>query len=202
MMIGYVRGKVTGVFEDSCFLETGGIGYHIYISGRDRAELHMGDEVKLITYLAVREDALTLYGFLEEEAHALFLLLLTVSKIGPKVAMGILSAVKPSQFSLAVQNKDMTVLTKLPGIGKKTAERLILELKDKLGTLGDIENVPSAAAPARGGSAAEEAVAALCSLGYSAEEVHAVVYQLAESISEPSALIGASLRELGRKQAE
>lgn len=201
-MIGYIRGKVTGVFEDSCFLETGGIGYHIYVSKRDLAGLHTGDEVKLITYLAVREDALTLYGFLEEEAHALFLLLLAVSKIGPKVAMGILSSVKPVQFGLAVQNKDMAVLTKLPGIGKKTAERLILELKDKLGMIGAAEDMPSPVVPAQGGSAAEEAIAALCSLGYSTDEVHAVVYRLAETMTDPSALIGASLREMGRKQAE
>ncbi len=201
-MIGYIRGKVTGVFEDSCFLETGGIGYRIYISGRDRENLHVGDEVKLITYLAVREDALTLYGFLDDESHDLFLLLLAVSKIGPKVAMGILSSVKPAQFSMAVQNKDMSVLTKLPGIGKKTAERLILELKDKLGAFEEVGlPAPAAVLPANG-SAAEEAVAALCSLGYSVEEVHDIVYALAASISDTGALINASLREIGKRQAE
>lgn len=201
-MIGYIRGKVTGVFEDFCFLETGGIGYRIYISGRDREVLHVGDEVKLITYLAVREDALTLYGFLEEEAHELFLLLLAVSKIGPKVAMGILSAVKPGQFQIAVQNKDMSVLTKLPGIGKKTAERLILELKDKLGALdeGDMPT-PAEALPSKG-TAPEEAIAALCSLGYRAEEVHDIVYALSASIADTGALINASLREIGKRQAE
>lgn len=201
-MIGYIRGKVTAVFEDFCFLETGGIGYRIYISGRDREALHLGDEAKLITYLAVREDALTLYGFLDEESHELFLLLLAVSKIGPKVAMGILSSMKPAQFQIAVQNKDVSVLTKLPGIGKKTAERLILELKDKLGAFDDGALPNSIEAMPTKGTVAEEAIAALCSLGYRAEEVHDIVYALSSSIVDTAVLINASLREIGKRQAE
>ena len=197
-MIGYVQGNVTGIFDDFCFVETGGIGYRIFISGKDRESLHVGDEVRLVTYLCVREDALSLYGFTSEEAHALFMLLISVSKIGPKVAMGILSAVRPSVFSHAVMTKDVTALTKLPGIGKKTAEHLILELKDKLGSLVPEEETGGAEAfPAEDGMAAE-AMAALRSLGYETAEVAGVIGELAPTATDAASLIGAVLREIGR----
>lgn len=197
-MIGYIRGKITGLYEDFCLIETGGIGYRVMISALDRQELHTGDETRLITYLAVREDALTLYGFLENEAYELFLLLLSISKIGPKLAMGILSAVRPAQFCEAVRNKNADVLTRLPGIGKKTAERLILELKDKVGSVGGEEILPGAGSAAAENGTAGEAVRALCSLGYTEEEVRPVVFALAASIDDTGALIRASLHELGR----
>lgn len=201
-MIGYIRGKIAGVFEDFCFIEAGGIGYRVYISDRDRQELHMGEEAKLLTHLAVREDAFTLYGFLSQEAYELFLLLISVSKIGPKVAMGILSSARPEQFSMAVRNKDIAALTKLPGIGKKTAERLVLELKDKVGAFGG-EEMSSTGTVSLGEEEgiAAEAIAALHSLGYEPEEVCGVVLRLAETAATPQALIGAALRELGKQRA-
>lgn len=201
-MIGYIRGKIAGVFEDFCFIEAGGIGYRVYISDRDRQNLHMGEEAKLLTHLAVREDAFTLYGFLSQEAYELFLLLISVSKIGPKVAMGILSSARPEQFSMAVRNKDIAALTKLPGIGKKTAERLVLELKDKVGAFGG-EEMSSTGTVSLGEEEgiAAEAIAALHSLGYEPEEVRGVVLRLAETAATPQALIGAVLRELGKQRA-
>lgn len=201
-MIGYIRGKIAGVFEDFCFIEAGGIGYRVYISDRDRQELHMGEEAKLLTHLAVREDAFTLYGFLSQEAYELFLLLISVSKIGPKVAMGILSSARPEQFSMAVRNKDIAALTKLPGIGKKTAERLVLELKDKVGSFGgeEMSGTGTVSLGDEEGIAAE-AIAALHSLGYEPEEVRGVVLRLAETAATPQALIGAALRELGKQRA-
>ena len=133
-MIGYIRGKVTALFKDACFLEAGGIGYRIFISDKTRQRLSNGQEAKLLTYMAVREDAILLYGFLGQEEYDLFLVLLSVSKIGPKVAMGILSSMDPAQFVGAVKAQNVSRLTKLPGIGKKTAERLLVELKDKINT--------------------------------------------------------------------
>ena len=198
-MIGYVKGKVTGIFDDFCFLETAGIGYRIFISGRDRMDLHAGDEVRLWTYLAVREDALTLYGFTTEEAYELFVQLISVSKIGPKVAMGILTAATPDAFSRAIMMKDVAALTKLPGIGKKTAEHLILELKDKLGSLGteDVDSGNNILVSDDGGIIGE-AVSALRSLGYEAGEVTGIVTKLAPDYADPASLIGAALREIGR----
>ena len=128
-MIGYIKGRVTALFKDFCFLETGGIGYRIFISDKTRQQLMTGEEAKLFTYMAVREDAILLYGFLGQEEQELFLLLISISKIGPKVAMGILSAMTPAAFVGAVKAQNVTQLTKLPGIGKKTAERLLVELK-------------------------------------------------------------------------
>ena len=200
-MIGYIRGVITGVYGEFCFIETGGIGYKVYISASDRESLHTGKEARLITYLAVREDALTLYGFLSQEAYDLFLMLLSISKIGPKLAMGILSSVRPSDFAGAVRNKNVTVLTRIPGIGKKTAERLVLELKDKMGSFGGEEDGP-APSEALSESAADEAAAALCSLGYTEEEVRPVVAALASSIGETGRLIRAALRELGKARVE
>ena len=138
-MIGYIKGRVTALFKDFCFLETGGIGYRIFISDKTRQQLMTGEEAKLFTYMAVREDAILLYGFLGQEEQELFLLLISISKIGPKVAMGILSAMTPTAFVGAVKAQNVTQLTKLPGIGKKTAERLLVELKDKVGVFASVE---------------------------------------------------------------
>lgn len=199
-MIGYIRGKITGLYEGFCFIETGGIGYQVYISDRDRNALHKGVDTRLMTYLAVREDALTLYGFLSGEAQELFLMLLSISKIGPKLAMGILSAARPEDFASAVRGKNVDFLIRIPGIGKKTAERLVLELKDKMGSfVGEEKDGPAMDLLDEG--AAKEAIEALCSLGYTAEEVRPVVRSLAAGISDAGTLIRASLRELGKAGA-
>ena len=175
-MIGYIKGIVSGFPKDACFLETGGIGYRIFISERTRSLLHIGEEARLLTYMAVREDAILLYGFPEQDEYDLFLILLSVSKIGPKVAIGILSSMTPDAFVRAIVSRNVTALTKLPGIGKKTAEKLIVELKDKI----NIEDMLNRAAhgeeagfqeqnPAEEGIQAE-AVQALVALGYGSTE--------------------------------
>lgn len=202
-MIGYIRGKVTALFKDSCFLEAGGIGYRIFISDKTRQKLTNGEESKLLTYMAVREDAILLYGFLGEEEYSLFLLLISISKIGPKVAMGILSSMTPSAFVGAVKTQNVSRLTKLPGIGKKTAERLLVELKDKVGafsveTISDdgSEPAPSTEAdPVTG-----EAVKALMSLGYEMDEITPVLQKLSGSYDNVSKLVSAALREFARNR--
>lgn len=196
-MIGYIRGVITAILPDGCFVEAGGIGYRVFLSDRDRGALSLHEEARVITYMAVREDSLTLYGFLAQESYDLFVMLIGVSNIGPKVALGILSSVSPEQFYLAVKNKDLAKLTKLPGIGKKTAERLVLELKDKVGDVGEMSG-EEAGIEAAGEGIEAEAIGALCSLGYKPEEVHAVVHRLAASYGNPAELIGAALRELGK----
>lgn len=202
-MIGYIRGKVTALFKDACFLEAGGIGYRIFISDKTRQKLTNGEEAKLLTYMAVREDAILLYGFLGEEEYSLFLLLISISKIGPKVAMGILSSMTPSAFVGAVKTQNVSRLTKLPGIGKKTAERLLVELKDKVGafsveTISDdgSEPAPSTEAdPVTG-----EAVKALMSLGYEMDEITPVLQKLSGSYDNVSKLVSAALREFARNR--
>mgnify|MGYP002764747878 FL=1 len=200
-MIGYIRGKVTALFKDACFLEAGGIGYRIFISDKTRQRLSNGQEAKLLTYMAVREDAILLYGFLGQEEYDLFLVLLSVSKIGPKVAMGILSSMDPAQFVGAVKAQNVSRLTKLPGIGKKTAERLLVELKDKVGAFAseDMEGAVEAEAPKDDGITGE-AVKALMSLGYEMEEIAPIMKRLAGSYTNVSALVSAALREFARNR--
>ena len=197
-MIGYIRGKVTALFKDSCFLEAGGIGYRIFISDKTRQQLAKGEEAKLLTYMAV-----LLYGFLGKEEYDLFLLLISISKVGPKVAMGILSAMTPSAFVGAVKTQSVTKLTKLPGIGKKTAERLLVELKDKVGafsveTVSDEGSGPSPSA--EGDPVTGEAVKALMSLGYEMDEITPVLGRLSGSYDNVSKLVSAALREFAKKR--
>ena len=123
-MIGYIKGKATVVSKEFCFIEAGGIGYRVFISEMSRQKIHLGTPVRLLTYMAVREDAILLYGFLTQEEYDLFLILISVSKIGPKVAMGILSVMEPADFVLSIRNRNLSVLTKLPGVGNRTAERM------------------------------------------------------------------------------
>ncbi|MDY6294778.1 MAG: Holliday junction branch migration protein RuvA, partial [Schwartzia succinivorans] len=138
-MIGFLRGRVAHLLADCCLLDVGGVGYRVYIASATRSRLHMGEEATLFTHLSVREDALTLYGFYSQEEYDIFQQLISVSGIGPKVALGILSAISVDKLCAAIHGQQLTVLTKLPGIGKKSAQRLILELKDKIAAgSGDI----------------------------------------------------------------
>ncbi|MDY6084136.1 MAG: Holliday junction branch migration protein RuvA [Dialister sp.] len=198
-MIGYIRGEITERFKDYCFIETGGIGYRVFLSGKDRDALQTGETAKFLTYMAVREDAILLYGFLSREAYDLFLLLISVSKIGPKVAMGILSAMDPAAFARAIRNRDLTALTRLPGVGKKTGERLLVEMKDKIGTL-DIGGEPSADnhGISEEDTLDSDAMKALLSLGYDRQEIRPLLARLAPQYKETAALISAVLREFGK----
>lgn len=200
-MIGYVKGVVTHLFNDSCFVDVNGVGYRVYIPTSTRAQLLEGDRVTLFTYTNVREDAIQLYGFFTPEEYDLFILLISVSGIGPKVGLGILSGMTPEAFKLAVVNGQVQTLTKLPGIGKKSAERLVLELKDKLVKMTSIK-VDTAAAIQPISSAqtglAGEAIDALVALGYSQNEVSAIVDGLNDGQLDAAALIKAALKELGK----
>lgn len=167
-MIGSLKGSVESLGIDNCIIETaGGVGYRVFMPAAQLAQLTQGASVRLHIHTAVREDAIVLYGFLSQEYYDLFELLLTISGVGPKMALGILSAVKPDAFYLAVQSRDIKVLTKLPGIGKKTAERLLLELKDKVGPVA-----------AESSGAVAEAIEALASLGYSNSEIMPVIKKI------------------------
>lgn len=176
-MIGSLKGSVESLGIDNCIIETaGGVGYRVFMPAAQLAQLTQGASVRLHIHTAVREDAIVLYGFLSQEYYDLFELLLTISGVGPKMALGILSAVKPDAFYLAVQSRDIKVLTKLPGIGKKTAERLLLELKDKVGPVA-AESFGEAVA-AGGSGAVAEAIEALASLGYSNSEIMPVIKKI------------------------
>ena len=182
-MIGSIKGSVGYLGPDFCLIETaGGVGYRVFMPAAHLAQLALGAQVKVHTHTAVREDAILLYGFLSQEYYALFELLLGVSGVGPKMALGILSAIKPDAFYLAVQSRDVKTLTKLPGIGKKTAERMLLELQDKVGPMtGEAGSDFGESVAAGGSGAVAEAMEALVSLGYSNSEIMPVLKQIPDA---------------------
>ena len=171
-MIAYLQGKLVEAQPTYVIMDVNGVGYHIQIpvSSYDRLP-EPGKSFTILTHLAIREDAHILYGFMSQNERELFRLLVqTVSGIGPKIAMSLLSGMTPTMFRGAVANNDTKALSRIPGLGKKTAERIIVELKDKVGKAGDWE----AKSEDRGASTGEEkvgdAVAALISLGYKQQE--------------------------------
>ena len=200
-MIGYVRGVVTHLFKDACYVDVHGVGYRVYVPTTTRQLLVEGEESTLFTYLNVREDAMQLYGFSTEDEYELFILLISVSGIGPKVGLGILSGMTPEDFKLAILNVQVAQLTKLPGIGKKSAERLVLELKDKLAKMTTISVNTVAAVQPIGitvGGPAGEAIDGLVALGYAQNEVETIVERLDDGTRDVPALIKAALAEIGK----
>lgn len=197
-MIGYVRGQVTHLFADYCFVDVHGVGYRLHISAATRQKLSVGAAVTLFTYLNVREDALLLYGFYATDEYELFLQLISVAGIGPKVALVILSTVHPNDFRIAVSQKNIGLLTKIPGIGKKTAERLILELKDKMGDLAGAETITAEAGAVvnSGDDVANQALLALLALGYSQSEVAPALRKAAGTAKTVEEAIKLVLREM------
>ena len=199
-MIGFLRGKVAHLLPDYCLLDVGGVGYRVFITAATRSRLKIGEEATLFTHLSVREDAMTLYGFYSQEEYNVFEQLISVSGIGPKVALGILSAITVDKLCAAIHGQQLTVLTKLPGIGKKSAQRLILELKDKLAA-GSTEELSFEieGAPAISDDTISEATAALVSLGYSQAEIDPVLRRAKEGM-DSAALIRFALNEFGKKK--
>lgn len=197
-MIGFLRGKVAYLYADCCLLDVSGVGYRVFLSDSTRQKLRRGEEAQLFIYTNVREDAIHLYGFYTEEEQEIFLHLIAVSGIGPKVALGILSSITVERLCQAIQQKQSSVLTKLPGIGKKSAERLILELKDKLAFAGGGEEDAISSAVEAEGDATSEAIAALLSLGYSQAEIAPAIRKAAKDGISTEDLIKATLKALSR----
>ena len=174
-MIGYIKGVIEEIEEASLLLDHGGMGFRIYVPAALLGQgIHTGDQVKIYTYLHVKEDAMQLYGFFTRDDLEVFRLLLNVNGIGPKAAMGILSALSADDLRFAVLSDDAAFIAKAPGIGKKTAQKLILELKDKM-SLEDafekkLENQTSGAAVSMNSTVKNDAVMALNALGYSSTE--------------------------------
>lgn len=196
-MIGYLKGIVTHIFRDCCFLDVHGVGYRVFVPASTMESLIIGREAMVFTYMSVREDAVVLYGFATQDEYELFMLLISVNGVGPKVALGILSAVSPDGFRVAVHQKNMKTLTKMPGIGKKTAERIVLELQDKIGPVDDGAVADIAVPSAAMQGIAAETLAALSSLGYSEQEVLPIVEAKADACQTVEQLLKEVLKALG-----
>ena len=199
-MIGFLRGKVAHIFSDGCFLDVHDVGYRVFISHQTRTHLSVGEEVMLYVHMHVREDAILLYGFFAQEEYDLFQHLIGISGIGPKVAQGILSATTANDFYRMIHQKDVKAITKLPGIGKKTAERIILELKDKLASasFNESDAVDEAVVlDSSMGDMVAEATEALLSLGFQQSEIQTVFKKKNDGESTEE-LIRYALAELQR----
>ena len=131
-MIDFVNGEIEYIYEDRVLVDCGFMGYNIYVTGNVLERCNIGDEIKLYTYLSVREDAMNLFGFLTRDELDVFKLLITVNGIGPKGALAILTIISPNELRFAVASEDAKLISKAPGVGAKTAQKVILELKDKL----------------------------------------------------------------------
>ncbi|MGO0577277.1 Holliday junction branch migration protein RuvA [Ornithinimicrobium panacihumi] len=201
-MIASVRGPVRHVGLDNVVIEVGGVGLLVHTTPATASECRTGGEATLETTLVVREESLTLYGFTTADAKALFEQVQTVSGVGPRLALAMLSVYPPDAVRAAIAQSDLAALTKIPGIGKKSAERLVLELKDKILAVG----VDPASLSVQPAGASDDAVgaqvrAALEGLGWSAKQAADAVKKVTgspEAPTEVSAILRAALRELGR----
>ena len=201
-MISSVRGQVLSVELDHAVVEVGGgVGLAVHAVPATLATLRRGEQARLATSLVVREDSLTLYGFVDAAARELFVLLQTVSGVGPRLALAMLAVLEPDTLRTALAQGDLAVLTRVPGIGRKGAERLVVELRDRVGVLA-----PAASGSAtQGGSAMRTQVTeALVGLGFAARQAElAVDAVLAEADPEPadtSEVLRSVLTRLGRNR--
>jgi holliday junction DNA helicase RuvA len=200
-VIASVQGRVAAVGPDGAVVEVGGVGLAVSCTPGVLARLRVGDSARLATSLVVREDSLTLYGFADDDERSLFELLQTASGVGPRLAQAILAVHPPNEVRRAVATADLTALTRVPGIGKKGAERLVLELRDRL-------SGPETTATGNGSAASVTPVApwreqvrhALVGLGWTAREAEdavAAVAPEADAGADIPALLRSALRALG-----
>ncbi len=180
-MYAYFIGKIAGIYTDRVVLENNGIGYNIFMPAGDIEQVGIGEEVKIFTFTSVREDAFILYGFLEQTELDFFKLLLGVNGIGPKAAINILGSASIDNLQVAIIAQDSKTLSKVPGIGSKTAARIILDLKDKVtgeDILGLVNSSADKKTASPQSSVRNEALEALTALGYSSSEAMRAVNKI------------------------
>ena len=201
-MIASVRGKVMAVSPDGAVIEVGGVGLAVQCSPHTIAELRVGQEARLATSLVVREDSLTLYGFADDDERALFELLQTANGVGPKLAQTMLAVHTPRELRRAIATSDFASLTQVPGIGRKGAERIVIELRDRIGSIDgsdtavQVGGAVTAVAPWR-----DQLAHALAGLGFSGKEATDAIEVVAADAGDApdvSALLRRSIQLLGR----
>jgi Holliday junction DNA helicase RuvA len=192
---------VLSVELDHAVVEVGGVGLAVHAVPATLATLRRGDHARLATSLVVREDSLTLYGFADGAARELFVLLQTVSGVGPRLALAMLAVLEPDTLRTALAEGDLTVLTRVPGIGRKGAERLVVELRDKVGV-----RAPAASGPAASGASAvrTQVTEALAGLGFPARQaeqaVETVLAEVDQETTDTSRVLRSALTRLGRNR--
>lgn len=198
-MYAYIRGELVEKNEDLIVIESNGIGYEIFVPGKIMEELpDIGNEIRIYTYFYVREDSNVLYGFLTKEDKYIFKLLLGVSGIGPKGALAILSVLSPDDLRFAVLSEDVKTISKAPGVGTKTAQRLIIELKDKLSLeeAFTLKSEHEANVVNSLGTVKTEAIEALVALGYQPTEAAKAVRMVDSEIEDVEGILKSALRHM------
>ncbi|MDR7869835.1 MAG: Holliday junction branch migration protein RuvA [Tissierellaceae bacterium] len=195
-MFDFIIGDIVSIENDYVVIQNNGIGYRVFASSNTLMSLQIGKKDQMLfTEFHVREDGFYLYGFVTKEELDMFNSLLRVSKIGAKTALGMLSTLSPNKIKIAIINKDLDVLCQAPGIGKKTAERIVFELKDKIDTNIDLDDIDDiVVAP----NASNEALAGLMSLGYSRYEVENAIKKLDTTNMGVEDLIREGLKQLSK----
>ncbi len=197
-MIASVRGEVISVAGDGAVVEVGGVGLRVHCAPATLAELRVGQPARLATSMVVREDSLTLYGFADDDARDLFELLQTASGVGPRLAQAVLAVHSPDVVRKAIANEEISVLTQVPGIGRKGAERLMLELRDKIGPAPAVGGVSGASVDA---GWRDQVRAGLVGLGWTGAQAEQAVAAVAETVDgEPPpvpVLLKQAIRLLG-----
>ncbi len=195
-MIGRIKGQLVEVVENVILLDAGGVAYEVELTSTALARLPARDhELSLYTHFVVREDAQLLYGFATREERDLFRVLIRINGVGPKLAVKLISSIDLHDLAVSVANKDVAMLMRVPGVGRKTAERLLVELKDKLGDLASGE----VATLDRGDNrAALEAEGALISLGYKSSEAARVINSVRSEGGNAEDLLRAALQRIGK----
>lgn len=195
-MYQYIIGNIEEIKEDYIVIENNGIGYIIYTSKNTIMDIGQNTvNRKIFTHLVVREDVMSLYGFSSREELEMFKLLITVTKIGPKVGIGILSAMNPSNIKISIASGDIKSLSRAPGVGKKTAERIILELKDKIGDNIIYEEDKNTSVQI---DETEEVIVALTSLGYTRTEIFRALSAIDIQDKKTEDIIKLALRKLSK----
>ncbi len=197
-MIGYINGIIASMDENSIVLDHAGIGFNIFTTTSYPASHGIGEEVRVYTYMSVKEDSITLFGFESADEQGMFRLLITVNGIGPKAALSILSALPADELRIAILTSDSAKIAKAPGVGKKTAEKAVLELKDKF-SMDDILEGASGTDKVQGRSPLDsDAVEALIALGYSGSSALSAVRKAAAETGsdETEVLIKTALKYL------
>ena len=198
-MIGYIKGIIEVKTKDYVLIDVNGIGYKIFMSNKSISSVEKGNEVKIYTFMKVREDDISLYGFLNNEELITFEQLISVGGIGAKSAITVLSNITPSKFALSIITNDVNTLKKLPGIGAKTAQRIILELKDKMKTSDAVANNDEVLVDkVKLDNNMQDAIEALCVLGYMRKDVENILAKVDTENLTVEEIIKQGLRFLGR----
>ena len=182
-MIAYLSGTIKFLVDDACIVDVHGVGYKVFVDAQTRQTLTLGAATELFIHTAVREDAINLFGMKNQSTFELFELLLTVSGVGAKGALAIVSKISAAEFSRAVAAQDIKTLTRLPGVGKKSAERILLELKDKVQSLAENFSAEDFQSAQIQSTEREDAAEALEALGYTAAEISAAFDKAPENFS-------------------